>query len=93
MFSYATSHTNYVCSHQAKSRKFRNSGPASETHDSDERLPKKRRVTLGDEDDMRWVRREIADMKGSLEKMAAEAREERDSIKATLHELLRVIQH
>lgn len=100
MFSYATSHTNYVCccSHQAKSRKFRNPGPAapaSESQGSDEHLPKKRRVALGDEDDKRWVRSmrcEIADMKDSLDKMAAEAREDRDKIKTTLHELLNVIQ-
>lgn len=82
-------------SHQAKSRKFRNSGPASESQDSDEHLLKKRRVALGDEDDKRWVRSlrcEIVDMKDSLEKMAAEAREDRDNMKATLHEILRVIQ-
>jgi hypothetical protein len=70
----------YGCSHQAKSWY---SDPASETQDADECLLKNQCVVLGD-DDMQWVHSlhcEIASMKkDSFEKMATEAREDRDNL-------------
>ena len=65
-------------------------------HDAaDERPLKKQRLALRDENNMRWVRHEIAGVKKtlkSLEKIAAEAREDRRDINSTLQELLCKIQ-
>lgn len=71
--------------HQAKSR---DSGPTSQTQDvAGERPLKKRRIAFGNEDDMQWMRCEITGMKYSLERMAAEARENRENINTKLQEL------
>ena len=43
----------------------------------------KRRLTLPDDDNMRWVRDEIAGIKETLEEMASEAREDRENHRST----------
>jgi hypothetical protein len=73
--------TNGICSPQTKSTLKRDSGK----QDVDERLLKRRRVTVRDEDEMGSVRCEIASLKESVEKVAAEARD----IKSMLEELIR----
>jgi hypothetical protein len=49
---------------------------------------KKQRLALHNENDMRWVWHEIAGVKKSLKKIAAEARKDRQDINSTLQELL-----
>ena len=56
---------------------------------SNERPLKRRRLTPRDcdDDNMKWVRREIAGIKETLKEMASEAREDRRKIISTLEEL------
>ncbi|KAF8961301.1 hypothetical protein BDZ97DRAFT_1921379 [Flammula alnicola] len=82
-------HAKGVRSHQAESSLKRDSGIQDVV---DERPLKKQRLAFRDEDDMRWVQHEITGVKESLEKIAAEAREDRQDINRTLQELLHEIQ-
>jgi hypothetical protein len=55
---------------------------------SNERPLKRRRLAPScDDDNMRWVRHEIAGVKETLEEMASEAREDRQQVISTLDEL------
>jgi predicted transcriptional regulator len=54
---------------------------------SNEHPLKRQRLTPRDDDNMRWVRHEIASIKEALEEMASEAREDRRKIISTLEEL------
>ena len=54
---------------------------------SNEHLLKRRHLTLHDNDNMRWVQREIASIKEALEEMASEAREDRRNFISTLEDL------
>jgi hypothetical protein len=54
----------------------------------DERPLKKQRLSLRDEVDMVWVQDELTGFKESLERIATEAREDRQEINSTLQELL-----
>jgi hypothetical protein len=53
---------------------------------------KKQRLAFHNEDDMKWLWNEIMGVKENLEKMAAEAREDRLVINSMLQELLHKIQ-
>ena len=55
--------------------------------DSNEHPLKRRHLTPHDDDNMRWVRREIAGIKEALEEMASKAREDRRKFISTLEEL------
>ena len=54
---------------------------------SNEHPLKRRHLTLRDDDNMRWVQREIAGIKEALEEMASEAREDRQIFINALEEL------
>ena len=54
---------------------------------SNEHPSKRRHLTARDNDNMRWVQREIAGIKEALEEMASEAREDRRKFISTLEEL------
>ena len=54
---------------------------------SNERPLKRRHLASPDDDNMRWVRCEIAGIKETLEEMASEAREDRQNLISTLEEL------
>jgi hypothetical protein len=59
---------------------------------ADERPSKKQCLAFRNKDDMKWLQNEITGVKENLEKMAAEAREDRLVINSTLQELLHKIQ-
>jgi hypothetical protein len=54
---------------------------------SDERPLKRWHPAPSDDDNMRWVRCEIASIKETLKEMASEAREDRQHLISTLEEL------
>ena len=54
---------------------------------SNERPLKRQRLTPHDDDNMRWVRREISGIKETLEEMASEAREDREIFISMFEEL------
>lgn len=54
---------------------------------SNEHPLKRRHLALRDDDNMRWVRREIAGIRETLEEMASEAREDRQNFMSALEEL------
>ena len=54
----------------------------------DERPLKKQRLSIRDEVDMVWVQDELTGFRESLERIATEAREDREEINGTLQELL-----
>jgi hypothetical protein len=101
LFTTAGSHANCECkfqgvrSHLGKSplkRQRRQDSGIQDAASADEPPLKKQRLTSTLlEKDMRWVRNEIVDVRESLEKIAAEAREGRRDINSTLQELLREI--
>jgi hypothetical protein len=61
---------------------------SSEDADDERPLKKQRRLSLRDEVDMVWVQDELTGFKESLERIATEAREDRQEINSTLQELL-----
>ncbi|KAF8798518.1 hypothetical protein BYT27DRAFT_7320414 [Phlegmacium glaucopus] len=75
-------HAKGVRSHPGKSLlKHQDSGIQDA---ADEHPLKKQRLALRDENNMKWVRQEIAGVKESLEKIAAEAREDRRDINSII---------
>jgi hypothetical protein len=62
--------------------------PGSADDADDERPLKRPRLSLRDEVDMTWVQDEINGVRESLERIATEAREDREEINSTLQELL-----
>ena len=63
------------------------------TEDTDDEGPLKRPcLSLRDEVNMTWVQDEINDVRESLERIATEAREDREEINSTLQELLNEVQ-
>ena len=62
--------------------------PSSSEDADDERSWKRQRLCLRDEIDMTWVQDEITGVRESLERIATEAREDRQEISNTLQELL-----
>ncbi|KAF8804430.1 hypothetical protein BYT27DRAFT_7258904 [Phlegmacium glaucopus] len=74
-----------IHSHPGKSVAKR---PGSGEDADDERPLKKQHLSLRDEVDMVWVQDELTGFKEGLERIATEAREDRQEINGTLQELL-----
>lgn len=58
----------------------------SSQYPSNERILKKQHLPPRDDDNMTWVRREIASIKETLAEMASEAREDKRNLISTLEE-------
>jgi hypothetical protein len=59
----------------------------SSQYPSNEHISKRQHLSPRDDDNMTWVRHEIASIKATLAEIASEAREDRQNLISTLEEL------
>jgi hypothetical protein len=60
--------------------------------DATDERPSKRQCLTGIEDDVRWLKGEISSIRESLREIAAQAREDRQSLDLVLNDILHEVQ-